>query len=58
MKFFTENTRNNINALINLEDCREYMTMTLGGHEHQVKLAGTVETPYFCGKDICKVLAS
>ncbi|CCV02424.1 anti-repressor Ant [Armadillidium vulgare iridescent virus] len=45
-----------MNALINLNDCKEYMTIALQGRQHQVKLAGTVDTPYFCGKDICEVL--
>ena len=45
-----------MDALINLKDCKEYMTITLNGQDHQVKLAGTVDTPYFCGKDVCEVL--
>lgn len=43
-------------ALINLTDCREHMTITLNEKDHQIKLAGTVDDPYFCGKDICGVL--
>ncbi|QMS79738.1 hypothetical protein IIV6-T1_283 [Invertebrate iridescent virus 6] len=45
-----------MDALINLKDCKEYMTITFCNQEHQIKLAGTVDTPYFCGKDVCKVL--
>lgn len=45
-----------MNALINLKDRREYMTITLNNKDHQVKLAGTVDDPYFCGKDVCIVL--
>jgi prophage antirepressor-like protein len=47
-----------MDALINLKDCKEYMTITLGGLEHQIKLGGTVDTPYFCGKDACRVLGN
>jgi very-short-patch-repair endonuclease len=45
-----------MDALINLKDCKEYMTINLYGKEHQIKLAGTVDAPYFCGKDVCEVL--
>ena len=45
-----------MNALIDLEHCRESMTISLNGVDHTVRLAGTIEEPYFCGKDICDVL--
>lgn len=45
-----------MNALINLKDCREYMTITINNKNHQIKLAGTIDDPYFCGKDVCTVL--
>ena len=45
-----------MNALIDLEHCRESMTISLNGVDHTVRLAGTIENPYFCGKDICDVL--
>jgi prophage antirepressor-like protein len=45
-----------MNALINLKDCREYMTITLNGKDHQIKLAGTIDDPYFCGRDVCEIL--
>ena len=45
-----------MNALIDLEHCRESMTISLNGVDHAVRLAGTIEEPYFCGKDICDVL--
>lgn len=45
-----------MNALINLKDCNEYMTIKLNNKEHQIKLAGTVDDPYFCGKDVCEIL--
>ena len=28
-----------MNTLIDLEKCREYMTVTIGGKDHQIKLA-------------------
>ena len=43
-------------ALINLKDCREYMTITLNNKDHQIKLAGTIDDPYFCGRDVCEIL--
>lgn len=45
-----------MDALINLKECKEYMTIVLNGQEHKIKLAGTIDTPYFCGKDVCEVL--
>jgi prophage antirepressor-like protein len=45
-----------MNALINLNDCREYTTITLNNENHQIKLAGTPDDPFFCGLDICKIL--
>lgn len=45
-----------MNALINLRDCKEHMTIELNDNQYQIKVAGTVEDPYFCGKDVCDVL--
>ena len=45
-----------MNALIDLEHCRESMTISLNGVDHTVRLAGTIEEPFFCGKDICGIL--
>jgi len=53
-----------MNALINLKDCKEYMTITLNEKNHQIsaegakriKLAGTIDDPYFCGRDVCEIL--
>ena len=45
-----------MSALIDLGKCREYMTVTIGGKDHQIRLSGTVYDPYFCGRDICNVL--
>ena len=45
-----------MNALIDLGKCREYMTINIGGKNHQVDLSGTIEDPYFCHNDVCGVL--
>lgn len=45
-----------MDALINLQDCKEFMTITLNGQDHKIKLSGTITDPHFCGKDVCKVL--
>jgi hypothetical protein len=46
----------NMNALIDLTKCREHLTINIGGRDHQIKLCGTIEDPYFCGRDACEVL--
>ena len=48
--------KDTMNALIDLVKCREYMTITIGGKDHIVKLSGTFDDPYFCGRDVCDVL--
>ena len=45
-----------MNALINLKDCREYMTITLNNKDHRIKLSGTIDDPYFCGRNVCNIL--
>jgi prophage antirepressor-like protein len=45
-----------MNALINLKDCKEFMVVTINNKDHQIKLAGTIDDPYFCGRDVCIVL--
>jgi very-short-patch-repair endonuclease len=47
-----------MNALIDLTKCREYLTITIDGKNHQVKLNGTIDDPYFCGKDACQILGN
>lgn len=42
--------------IVKFTECREYTTVNIGGKDHQIKLAGTTDDPYFCGKDICMVL--
>ena len=45
-----------MDALVKLEECTDYITITNGGTEHRVKVVGTTDTPYFCGRDVCEVL--
>jgi len=55
-KFNQEKYIINMNALIDLTKCREHLTINIGGRDHQIKLCGTIEDPYFCGRDVCEVL--
>ena len=34
----------------------QLMTLIIDGEEYSIKMQGTTEKPYFCGKDVCKVL--
>ena len=46
-------------ALINLKDCKEFMDQISAegaGCAKRIKLAGSIEDPYFCGHDIGIVL--
>ena len=45
-----------MNALFGLEKCKEYMTISVAGKNYRIKLAGTIEQPYFHGKDVCDLL--
>ena len=45
-----------MNSIMNLEENKEVMTLIVDGKEYNIKLQGTTEKPYFCGKDVCKVL--
>jgi prophage antirepressor-like protein len=45
-----------MNALIDLTKCREYLTVNIDDKDHQIRLSGTIDDPYFCGKDVCKIL--
>jgi prophage antirepressor-like protein len=42
--------------LINLYENRKRMKIVLDGKDHFVKLQGTTDEPYFCGKDVCAIL--
>ena len=41
---------------MNLNECREVMKVMVDDMVYLIKLAGTTEEPYFCGKDVCEVL--
>ena len=43
-------------VLMNLNECREVMKVKVDDRVYLVRLAGTTEEPYFCGKDVCEVL--
>lgn len=45
-----------MNALIDLEKCREYLTVSINKDNHKIRLSGTINDPYFCGKDLCEML--
>jgi len=32
------------------------MTITLDDRDYKIKLSGTIEDPYFCGRDVCEIL--
>jgi prophage antirepressor-like protein len=32
------------------------MSITINSETHKIRLAGTIQTPFFCGKDVCRVL--
>ncbi len=36
--------------------CTEHMVVAVGDQEHGIKLAGSFDEPYFCGKDVCTAL--
>jgi prophage antirepressor-like protein len=45
-----------MNALIDLTKCREYLTITRYEQSHKIGLNGTIDTPYFCYKDVSDIL--
>jgi prophage antirepressor-like protein len=45
-----------MDGLINLYENRKRMKIVLDGKDHFVKLQGTTDEPYFCGKDVCAIL--
>ena len=45
-----------MNALVNLNECSDYITFEVDGKQTQVRIVGTNEEPWFCGKDLCVVL--
>ena len=45
-----------MNALVNLNECSDYITFEVAGKQNHVRIVGTNEEPWFCGKDLCVVL--
>jgi prophage antirepressor-like protein len=45
-----------MNALVNLNECPDYVTFEVDGRQNHVRIVGTNEEPWFCGKDLCVVL--
>jgi prophage antirepressor-like protein len=45
-----------MNALVNLNECTDYITFEVEGKRTQVRIVGTNDEPWFCGKDLCVVL--
>ncbi|CCA61432.1 anti-repressor Ant [Diadromus pulchellus ascovirus 4a] len=43
-------------SLINLDKSTDKITVTIGEKTADIKLSGTTDDPYFCGKDICNIL--
>ena len=45
-----------MDTLINLNESTDHITISLNDKKHQIKIVGTYDDPYFCGKDVCAVL--
>lgn len=45
-----------MNTLVNLDECTDYITFQVDGKQTQVRIVGTNDEPWFCGKDLCVVL--
>jgi prophage antirepressor-like protein len=44
-------------TILNLDDCRDYLSLRVGGKVTNIKLVGTHEDPWFCGRDVCEFLS-
>jgi hypothetical protein len=42
--------------MIDLYKNKEVLTLTIEGKNYEIKLQGTTDKPYFCGKDVCNIL--
>ena len=42
--------------IFNLDNCNNYLQIQLGDEIHDVKIVGTFDETWFCGKDICRIL--
>ena len=43
-------------SIIDLYTNKEVLTLTIEAKNYEIKLQGTTEKPYFCGKDVCNIL--
>ena len=47
---------NGITAFLDLNKCSDYITFDIEGNSDRVRVVGTCEYPWFCGKDVCEIL--
>jgi prophage antirepressor-like protein len=45
-----------ITAFLDLNKCSDYITFAIEGNPGRVRVVGTCEDPWFCGKDVCEIL--
>lgn len=45
-----------MDVLINLNKCNDHIIFDIQNQQHKVKIVGTIDNPYFCGKDVCCIL--
>ena len=45
-----------MNALVNLNECPDYITFEVDGQQNRVRIVGTNDEPWFCGRDLCVIL--
>jgi prophage antirepressor-like protein len=52
----TNNSVNGMTALMNLQTNTDYIVFEVAGKRSQIRVAGTYETPWFNGLDVCAIL--
>ncbi len=45
-----------MNTLVNLTESTDHVIFEMGGVKRYVKIVGTNDDPWFCGKDVCTIL--
>ena len=50
------NTLDGITAFLDLNKCSDYITFDIEGNPGRVRVVGTCEYPWFCGKEVCEIL--
>lgn len=43
-------------SFIDFNKLTDHVEVTAGGRVHRIRVVGTYDNPYFCGKDVCTVL--